>query len=368
MRRILTLWAMVVTWLSGSALARPVEAQSLPTCAACREPITSTYIQYGRQLYHPQHFTCAACQRPIGNKGYVPYQGKPYHQACYAEAFAERCGVCEKPLVGRYIQKDGQSYHEACYQQALAEKCSVCLQGITGQYFKDAWGNVYHAAHQRQAPTCEYCSRIITPRTSSGGYTYNDGRSVCGLCHRTQVSGDVIAQPIVESVRDRMAEWGLVVPKEAAPVILVDRATLRKLLRRTGHPGGPNVNGFTSVLTEKRGNQIVKREMAVYVLFGMPREIFEGTVAHELTHVWINLNNGRRLDPAFEEGSCNYMKYLIHANSESELASYAIKAMQQDQDPAYGAGFRRVKNLVDRRGLEELYALLGRSTGFPLGY
>ncbi|HEY9855785.1 MAG TPA: protein DA1, partial [Stenomitos sp.] len=167
---------------------------------------------------------------------------------------------------------------------------------------------------------------------------------------------------------ERLAGWGLEVPAEAAPVILVDRGTLRNLLRRTGHPGGPNVNGFTSVLTEKRGNQIVKREMAVYVLFGMPREIFEGTVAHELTHVWVNLHNGRRLDPAFEEGSCNYVKYLIHDQSESELAPFAIKSMQQDQDPSYGAGFRRAKNLVERKGLDTLLTLLGRSTGFPLGY
>lgn len=368
MRRIRVIWAVVMALGSSGLFARPVDAETMPDCASCREPITRAYIQYGRQVYHPEHFLCAACGRPIASKGYVPYQGRPYHQACYAEAFAERCGVCAKPLVGRYIQKDGASFHEACFQQSLAEKCAVCGVGITGRYVVDAWGNTYHYEHQRQAPNCEYCGRIITPRTSSGGYTYNDKRHVCGICYRTQVSGDAIAQPLVESVRERMAGWGLEVPREAAPVILVDRATLRKLLRRTGHPGGPNVNGFTSVLTEKRGNQIVKREMAVYVLFGMPREIFEGTVAHELTHVWINLHNGRRLDPAFEEGSCNYMKYLIHAESQSELAPYAIKAMQQDQDPAYGAGFRRVKNLVDRRGRESLLTLMGRSTGFPLGY
>lgn len=368
MRRILLIWAVVMALWPGDLLSRPVDAEPMPTCASCRQAITSTYVQWGRQMFHPQHFLCAACDRPIGSKGYVPYQGKPYHQPCYAEAFAERCGICAKPLVGRYIPKDGKSYHEACYQQALAEKCSVCGVGITGRYLVDPWGNTYHEEHRKQAPNCEYCGRIIAARTSAGGYTYQDQRHVCGICYRTQVSGEGVAQPLVEAVRERMAEWGLDVPPEAAPVLLVDRATLRKLLRRTGHPGGPNVNGFTSVLTEKQGHTITKREMAVYVLFGMPREIFEGTVAHELTHVWINLHNGRRLDPAFEEGSCNYMKYLWHDQSESELAPFAIKAMQQDQDPAYGAGFRRVKNLVDRKGIDTLITLLGRSTGFPLGY
>lgn len=400
MRRILVIWAVVMALWSTGAFCRPLDAEPMPTCASCRQPITRQYIQWGRQLFHPEHFVCAACGLPFGTAGYVAHQGRPYHQACYAErfaercgvcgkpvtgtyvpkngkayhpacyaeAFAERCGVCGKPLVGRYIQKDGHSYHEACYQQALAEKCAVCGLGITGQYVVDPWGNTFHAAHQRQYATCEYCGRLITPRTTSGGRRYPDGRKVCTLCFGSEVSGDPAAQPIVETVRSQLSGWGLEVPREAAPVILVDRHTLTKLLRRTGHPGGPNVNGFTSVLTEKEGNRITKREMAVYVLYGMPREVFAGTVAHELTHVWINLNNGRRLDPAFEEGSCNYMKFLVHEQSRSDLAPYVLKAMQQDQDPAYGVGFRRVKKLVERKGLETLLTLLGRSTGFPLGY
>lgn len=359
---------MLGVLLTGGSASWSVSAEPMPNCATCRQAITSTFVRFGHQVYHPQHFLCAACGQPIGSAGFMQHQGKPYHQACYAESFAQRCAICNKPIMGRYIKKDGHSYHEACYQNQLAEKCSVCGVGLTGKFFIDPWGNKYHAAHQRQTPNCEYCGRIVSPRTTGGGFTYNDGRSVCAMCYKSQIAGDRNAKPIVEAVRGKLEEWGLEVPASAAPVLLVDRGTLRNLLRRTGHPGGPNVNGFTSVLTEKQGNQIVKREMAVYVLFGMPRELFEGTVAHELTHVWINLHNGRRLDYAFEEGSCNYFKYLVHTHSESDLADYAVKAMQQDQDPAYGAGFRQAKRLVDSKGLPNLITLLGRSTNFPLGY
>lgn len=368
MRRIRAIWGLVIALCLGGFASPAVCAASTPTCAACREPITSTYVQWGRQYYHPQHFVCAACGRPIGSGAYIPYQGQPYHQACYAERYAERCAACGKPLAGRYVQKDGKPYHEACYQDSIAEKCAVCGVGLSGRYMVDPQGNKYHPAHARQTGNCEYCGRIISPRTSSGGYTYTDGRRVCGTCYRSQVSGDREARSVVESVRAQLHEWGVGVPHAAAPVILVDRGTLRKLLRRTGHPAGPNVNGFTSVLTETQGNRIVKRDMAVYVLFGMPRELFAGTVAHELTHVWINLHNGRKLDPAFEEGSCNYMKYLIHTHSQSDLASFAIKTMQEDRDPAYGAGFRRVKAFVDRKGMGMLLTALSRSTTMPIGY
>ena len=372
----------------------------MPNCASCRQSITDTYVQWGRQVYHPQHFTCAACAKAIGTGSFVPYQGRPYHQACYVESFAERCKhcgqpiagkffkhkgrayhdhcyrdyiaerceICQKPIMDRFIPEKGKAYHEACYQKTLAEKCAVCTTGLTGQYFIDPWGNKYHAAHQKQMPHCEYCSRIMSSRTSDGGYTYGDGRHICGICYSSRVPSDREARPLIARVRERMRVWGLDVPEEAAPVKLVDRTALHNLLRRSGHPAGPKVNGFTSVLIEKQGNQVIKREMAVYILFGMPRELFEGTVAHELTHVWVNLHNGRKLDPAFEEGSCNYMKYLIHQGSESALAPHAIKSMEQDPDPAYGQGFRRASKYVERNGLPALLANLAKSTGFPFGY
>lgn len=366
--RILAILVLVAALMVGVIDTRMVSANPMPTCVSCRQAISGNYVQWGRQAYHPQHFLCGGCERPIGGASFVPHQGRAYHQACYAEYFAERCEVCSRAIAGRFIKKDGKTYHEACYQNTLAEKCDVCLAGITGQFFVDSWGNKYHAAHTRQIPNCEYCGRIISTRTSSGGYTYNDGRNVCGFCYRGQISGDREARPLITRVRDRLGEWGMDLPEDAAPVILVDRNTLRKLLRRTGHAAGPNVNGFTSVLTEKQGNKIIKREMAVYILHGMPQELFEGTVAHELTHVWINLNNGRKLDPAFEEGSCNYMKYLIHKASVSDLAPYAIKSMQQDRDPHYGQGFRRAKAYVERHGLPALLTYLARSTSFPIGY
>lgn len=366
--RIMAILALVMALMVGAIDTRMVSATSMPTCASCRQAISGNYVHWGRQAYHPQHFVCGACERPIGGGSFMPHQGRAYHQACYSESFAERCAVCNRPITGKFLKKDGKSYHEGCFQNTLAEKCDVCAAGITGQFFVDPWGNKYHAAHTRQIPNCEYCGRIISPRTSSSGYTYNDGRNVCGLCYQGQIASDREALPLISSVRDRLNQWGLEVPEAAAPVILVDRNTLRKLLRRTGHPGGPTVNGFTSVLTEKQGGKITKREMAVYILHGMPRELFEGTVAHELTHVWVNLHNGRKLDPAFEEGSCNYMKYLIHKESTSDLAPYALKSMQQDRDPAYGQGFRRAKAYVDRNGLPALLTYLARSTGFPFGY
>jgi hypothetical protein len=245
----------------------------------------------------------------------------------------------------------------------VAEKCTVCNQGLLGTFLVDGWGNRFHGQHA----TCEHCGRAIGDRTSQGGRVYLDGRRVCGICISTQVRNDRDASPLIEDIRARLAAFGMNVPPEVAPFQLIDRGQLRSLLNRSGM-GAANVSGFTSVKTETRGGKPVRTERRVYVLYGMPRELFMGTVAHEFGHVWVSLMSGRKLDPAFEEGSCNYLKAMMHLDSTDPMAEHLLKVMQQDPDPAYGQGYRRVRRLVEARGLETWLTLLGRGSGFPLGY
>jgi len=333
-------------------------------CSDCRQPISGTFVRMGREAFHPQHFACAACDRAISGN-YVPHQGKPYHAACYAERFGERCGTCSRPISGKFIKHEGQSYHTACFQTNVAPKCDVCGAGMVGRYLIDPLGNRYHSEHR--IPLCAYCRRVVSPNTSKGGYTYADGRSVCGLCYPQVIRSDRDAVAAVEEVRAKLADWGLEVPQSAAPLKLVDLTTLKQLMRRGGLHG-QNVQGFTSVLSETRGGQLTRREIAVYVLNGMPREDFMGTVAHELTHVWINLNASKKLHPALEEGACNYVRSLVHSESGSADAERNLKAMQDDPDEHYGRGYRRAKAYADRNGLPALLTLMRRGSAFPLGY
>lgn len=333
-------------------------------CADCRQPISGTFVRVGHEAYHPQHFVCVACHRPISGN-YVPHNGKPYHAACYAERHGERCAVCSRPISGKYVKHEGQSYHPACFQANVAPKCDVCGAGMMGRYLIDPVGNRYHAEHR--IPLCTYCRRVISPKTSQGGYTYQDGRSVCGLCYPQVIRSEREASEVIEDVRARLAAKGITVPASAAPVKLVDLTTLKRLMRGGGLHG-QNVQGFTSVLTETRGGEVTRREIAVYVLNGMPREDFMGTVAHELMHVWINLNATKKLHPSLEEGACNYVRALIHAQSGTPEAERNLKAMQDDPDEHYGRGYRRAKAYADRNGLPALLALLQRGAAFPLGY
>lgn len=365
-------------------------------CSDCRQPITGQYVRWGSQAFHPQHFACAACSRPISGSyathqgrpyhdacynerfglkcgvcaqsisgKYVPHQGKAFHPACYTEHLAEKCAVCARPLTGKYVKHEGSSYHTACFQANVAPKCDVCGAGMVGKYLVDPMGNRYHAEHR--IPLCTYCRRVISPQTSRGGYTYSDGRSVCALCYPTVVRKDHEAASLVEQVRSELESLGIEVPASAAPLQLVDLTTLKRHVKRGGLHG-QNVQGFTSVVTETRNGQVSRHEIAVYVLDGMPREDFMGTVAHELMHVWINLNAGKKLHPALEEGACNYVRALVHEAHGSEEAARNLKSMADDPDEHYGRGYRRARAYAERNGLPALLMLLRKGSAFPLGY
>jgi len=60
------------------------------------------------------------------------------------------------------------------------------------------------------------------------------------------------------------------------------------------------------------------------------------------------------------------MSYRVHQEQGGEMAAYHVDCLLKDPHPAYGAGFRRVKRLVERRGFDQLLLLLQRSRDFPL--
>lgn len=341
----------------------PLGALANMVCADCRQPINGSFVRMGSASFHPQHFACAQCARPITGS-YVPHEGKPYHATCHTERFAERCATCSRPVSGKFVKHEGQAYHPACFQANVAPKCDVCGAGMLGRFLVDPVGNRYHAEHR--IPLCAYCRRVVSEKTSQGGYTYGDGRSICGHCYPSVIRSEAEAQRTIAEIRALLSSWGLQTPADV-PVKLVDLTTLRQLMRRGGLHG-QNVQGFTSVMTESQGNTVTRREIGVYVLNGMPREDFRGTLAHELTHVWLALNATKKLHPSLEEGACNYLRSRVHSASGTPEAARNLQHMQEDPDEHYGRGYRRAKAYAERNGLPALLQLLQKGSAFPLGY
>jgi len=87
-----------------------------------------------------------------------------------------------------------------------------------------------------------------------------------------------------------------------------------------------------------------------------------------LMHVWHYSQNILENDPAWSEGSCNYAAFLVLNRYSDEQAAYIIAGMNNDPNPVYGEGFRRVKKLVEAKGISSWLESVRKSNSFPLGY
>ena len=81
----------------------------------------------------------------------------------------------------------------------------------------------------------------------------------------------------------------------------------------------------------------------ILVLNGIPQMLMESIIAHELMHAWIYDNTKHEQGLTTIEGSCNYIRYLYLKTLPSNKSLQYIRKMIKDPDPAYGTGFREIK-------------------------
>ncbi len=390
--RAINLTILVALLLLGIGIS--ATAQKL-VCAGCGKPITTgNWVTAEGKTYHPEHFSCAHCRKAIGRQEYftkdgkiydrtcyeelyslrcdfcggklngtfTKYEGKQYHDSCYTEHIASRCGVCGKVLDGPFVIYEGQKYHESCYQTDVAVKCAYCGGFIEGHYLKDYWGNSYHDAHKGKAKECDFCQRLITPELNVGSRTWKDGRILCGICAPGAITESEAAESLLIVAAVKLRFLGIDVDPSSVRVILVDQAELASITRSDEK----TVKGFTDYRESTALFGLVKnRKMNIYLLYGMPRLQMLSAVTHELMHVWQFLNAPLHNDKALCEGSCNYATYLVLREMSNIEAKYLTDKMEDDPDPYYGVGYRKVKAYVEQNGQSAWLSYLKSNTTPP---
>lgn len=292
-------------------------------CAECGKAITGAYVEALGNAYHSNHFLCGSCHRPI---------------------------------IGKYYPKDGRPYHYDCYNNLFAIRCTICHQPITDRYISDYWGNRFHENHLNDYPFCYYCHRPITQKQSKGGYRLTDGRILCGYCGEHAVLNYKQAQKYAEEARSLMAKWGFPLPK--IPVNLLLKEQLEEM-------SGPNTLGLTHSVLRGRTRSVPSISMCN----GLPRQVFMGTMMHEYTHAWLFLKTGKmHRSRMLEEGICDFVSYLYQVYCGEAAASYFVKQLDENPDPIYGDGFRRVKAFAAANGSAAVVNQLANMDDFPIGY
>lgn len=374
-------------FIYGAAFPKPSISGDILTaeaavCTHCNRTITGKYLKIDGRLFHPQCFVCQKCRKPIvsrykKDKGayfhpdcyvkaknlicsycgkplsarYVVLNNKNYHAQCAEKQMATqhpRCGICGKPIEKKFIQDNSGKYHPECYRARKLPRCSACDTPIEGKYIKDPWGTVAHKKCKGQSVRlCSSCNRIISQHTSKGGYSYPDGRLICGYCKSMAVESPKAVQQSLKKVIKQLNAVGLSPIPTDIPIQLVNS----RFMRKTENSANPK--GLTRSESKYANGKRVSTKQAVYILHGLPKTEFEGVLAHELIHVWLNLNTIKMSDRN-TEGFCNLGAMLIYENENTPFSRVLLDNMEKDPDSDYGKGYRRMKKKLHKLGWSTL--------------
>jgi hypothetical protein len=302
-----------------------------PLCKHCGQPVWGEYITAMGETWHPVHFRCADCGLPISGDKFQVFQGQPYHVACYLASEAPRCVYCQKPLIGRYLV--------------------------------DGWGNKFCEEHQKQYPHCSFCSRLIPPQQQTPGWKFDESLR-CVVCRFTAVETAEQAQVLFTRLKEWIRQQGFRFNQTPLRLELCSRTKLEQLLHGRTHV---HLQGVTLSSKEMENGRVVSSRIdGVAVLSGMPANLFSGVVLHELGHVWLIVHGIENLPPWAEEGFCQLLSHRYYTTLTTPEARHRATDVEDNGDPIYGEGFRRIRALSERMGFQRFVETLRTTKRLPL--
>lgn len=379
----------VLLALPGSAAAadcfgcgRPIEGNPLRVdgrsyhascfrCALCGRTITDRYSreETGDQARY-FHEECAASLQPrcgvcgeILRGEYLREGSVSYHRACWERSVAPRCARCNDILQGSIYEKEGERYCSRCYLDALADRCVVCGEPIAdGQYPKNFYGETWHESCASRRKTCFVCGRSVGGKGGLPERRLDDGRTLCHVCQAEGLSRKPDAERRLGDVAVELRALGVILDTRDIELVLCgDIDELRRL------SGGHKTAGHTLFEERRIFGRTVWSKTTIYLLTHLRRPRFDCVAAHELGHVFIRRNLRRDLPLDVEEGFCNYLASLILAPNDDELSRYLLQGMEEDPDPDYGFGYRRVRDYARGKTMQELLQALEPGAELPAG-
>ncbi len=358
-------------------------------CDRCKQPLLGGYIKADGYKFHQECFLCSKCGKPITGS-FQHKDGDFYHSDCYKEKMGlvcARCGklldqkwqvlddrkfhaeclkqhlqeihmicdICKKPITGKYTKDQSKNYHIDCLRNYKLTRCAVCEKPIEGRMLIDPWGNKAHEKHEdHQTVTCSSCMRIISSITSKGGFRYSDGRTICGICKPTVVEKNNVIMKSRNTVLSLLYSIGITDIPVNIPINIVDMENLKKYSKSS--PTSDS-KGFTSCLTTYKNNQAISKSQAIYILNGLPLLEFNGVLAHEIMHVWLNERDIKLTAPE-TEGFCNLGTMKVYQDDGTEFAKILLENMEKDQDPIYGDGYQNMKKQLEAVGWGKLIQMI----------
>lgn len=296
-----------------------------PVCQGCGQPIRGNCLSALGATWHPEHFCCAGCNRPLGDSHFHLHNGAPFHSQCYSQLIAPHCAYCDKALIGRYLI--------------------------------DHWGSQYCPEHQQHYPSCAFCGRLVPNQPRSAG------EISCSICQASAIETISEARPLFSLVKHWISNQGLSYNNLPLSLELCDQRRLAELLndRSQTHSRGAT----TSSTSTQDGRVLFTKINGIAVLQGMPDILFQGVTTHELGHVWLIVHAIQNLPTWAEEGFCEYLAHRYYNDLHTPEGRYYATCIEENADPVYGEGFRRVCPLADTLGFSRFLEILRTTKRLP---
>lgn len=335
-------------FLSGATLFADVDIEALtppPTVTvqpkipeivskAPAKALVTTYEEKVVEFIDPSTKTypvCNECKNKIPHgRHYIQMKdGRTFcSQTCFKANLPE-CEVCGTRFT-RGLVKDN---HFICSQTCLAAtwpKCQSC--GVRSMVWQ-----VLPENNEVYCPTCltyKRCHSCLRPDRYAKDL--KDGRYLCRTCQKSAVADNNKAVKLIVDVRDLM-QRKIDIPVETKGVnfTLCTPKELRKATptRYTGQEPG--------TVTADNG------VFGILILDSLSEAKFIETAAHQLAVLWVETNYPNIGDDAVKQGFGEWVAAQV--NTLYGRAEMNVR-MENNQDPYYGEGYRRVKKMIEQKG------------------
>lgn len=277
-------------------------------CDICNLLITGKYIEYSNGLV-----VCEPC-----------YQTKP------------KCHICDITIKGKYYEERGKTLCPDCFNEA--KRCDCCKRLVLPEenyYTSEHYSGTFCKPCIENALRCDACGR---PVRGEDCWSLGDGRVLCDKCKSKAIFDIKTANQLFEVTRNFLkSEFGIHIDLPVKlQFVRVDR--LNQLIKEKSPD--KRTNGL--FMSKSKNNYYT-----VYMLYGLTESAFQGIAAHEYTHAWQAENCPSDQTKMLIEGFARWIQYQTYKRIRDFIS---MKEIEKDDDPIYGAGFKKIKEIYREKG------------------
>lgn len=244
-------------------------------------------------------------------------------------------------------------------------QCSLCGNRVSsGIIIGEASDGKFFCPQCAAKPKCFCCD---LPGNCS---KLDDGRDICAKCAETAVMDMEHAFVVINDVRKTMRDHFNLYTKHDIKFKLVDIDKLGELTsEHTGMELGlyhyqetieetllKGTSIWGKVISKTKGEKKEESHM-IYLLYGMSEQKLIEVIAHELGHDWMQEFYPNIKDLKIKEGWAEYAAFLVNESYDQE---YMNNRINDNPDPVYGDGFRMIRDIVNKEGMNGLESLFDK--------